>query len=208
MMLNKMNNSSAGETLIFEAIKAKDLQRMEEVVNTDNVINQLCERNDLNEYKFSTPLLYSIQEGWHQGISFLIDCGANVQLCLGWEPTPLGLAVEQGDLESTRLLLRAGANPNKGGIDIFPLHDAVSLNRFDIMELLIQAGIQINSRNHSGFTPLMIAAQNGDLSCVGILVKAFACIDFIDYEHNETAIEIARKHGHEEIVNYLLSTSN
>jgi ankyrin repeat protein len=148
-------------------------------------------------------LLYTIDQRWIQGVRFFIKVGADVHLCLPWEPTPLGLAVEKGDLEIVKLLVQSGANPNNGGVDNFPLHDAVGLGRVDLVKILIKAGIEINTHNYSGETPLMIAAYNGDLILVKTLIESGACTHFINYECGENALEIAIEREHKYVVEYL-----
>jgi ankyrin repeat protein len=74
--------------------------------------------------------------------------------------TALHLAVEQGQAEIVKLLIRWGANVNSENQSLFtPLHFAANTGHIVIGNLLISKGAKINAKASSGFTPLHIAAQ-------------------------------------------------
>jgi uncharacterized protein len=186
---------------IVDVISAKNLYQFKQLVNNDNA-NQIFQDN---ECYLSTMLLYAIDQKWKEGVKVLIECGADIHLHLDWEIAPLGLAVINRDLDIVKILLESGANPNHGGIDTFPLHDAVALGESEIMKILIDEGAEKNSVNHAGFTPLMIAANQGSLVSAMILVEAGVCISLVNYERQETALNIAIKQKNHEVSNYLFS---
>jgi ankyrin repeat protein len=185
---------------IFQMISNQDIEGISKDNDLKNNVNQLHE--DRCEYSYSTFLLHAIDVGWIEGTRFFIEIGADLHLCLPWEPLPLGLAVEKGDFEIVKLLLESGSNPNKGGVDNLPMHDAVGRERIDLLQLLIQSGAELNKRGHDDTTPLMVASYLGNLTIVEILIKAGACVHFT-HESGETALEIAIKGGHKNVAEYL-----
>ena len=73
--------------------------------------------------------------------------------------TPLHLAITEGDIDSTKLLINKKANVNKP--DVYgdtPLHKAV--NNIDIFKYLLDVGANPNVRNIFGLTPLHICYNN------------------------------------------------
>ena len=76
--------------------------------------------------------------------------------------TPLIGAAGRGNLEATRLLLEAGADPNQGDQtqSWYPLHSSLHGHNADVTRLLIENGASVNLRtcNGRGYTALMFAA--------------------------------------------------
>ncbi|HEX8215802.1 MAG TPA: ankyrin repeat domain-containing protein [Allosphingosinicella sp.] len=70
-------------------------------------------RADVQNREGSTPLAVSAQLGWIEGAEQLLSARASVDLANSRGETPLILAVQRRDLAMVRLLLAAGANPNK-----------------------------------------------------------------------------------------------
>ncbi|MCL4360910.1 ankyrin repeat domain-containing protein [Candidatus Dependentiae bacterium] len=86
-----------------------------------------------------------------------------------------------------------------------PLVQAVSMNRKDIIELLLKKGVNINQRDpeDGGITALMAASEHGNFELATFLINAGAQINKKGY-HNETALMLASYNGHVEIVKLLL----
>lgn len=106
----------------------------------------------------------------------------------GWGNTPLMFAVFGGQVEATKKLLAAGANPNAPNyFDFFPLHEAAGAGSRTLCELLIQHGADVNARVGAGEQPLdwayedaMIAylkskgATHADAAMLGPTAEAWA----------------------------------
>ncbi|ADV67893.1 ankyrin repeat domain-containing protein [Deinococcus maricopensis] len=87
--------------------------------------------------------------------------------------TLLGLAAFFGQVEVARALIARGADVNvasRNGLQVTPLHSAVAGRHADLAALLLDAGADVNARQHGGFTPLMGAAQNGHADLVRALL--------------------------------------
>ena len=185
---------------IFQMISSQDIKEIRRNNDVKSNVNKL--HQDRCEHSYSTFLLHAIDVGWVEGTRFFIEIGADIDLCLPWEPLPLGLAVENGDFEIVKLLIESGANPNKGGVDNSPMHDAVGMERIDLIHLLIQAGAELHTRYHNDETPLMVASYRGNLTIVEILIKAGSCILLTD-ESGENALEIAIDEDRKDVAEYL-----
>lgn len=68
---------------------------------------------DMRDSRGNTALLIATQLGWTDGIQTLLARRAGVDVSNSSGETPLIRAVQNRDIASVRLLLAAGANPNK-----------------------------------------------------------------------------------------------
>lgn len=121
--------------------------------------------------------------------------------------TPLGLASFFGHLDIVNALLTNHADPNiaaNNAMHVAPLHSAVAGNHYDVAAKLIEAGAQVNVVQADGFTPLMGAAQNGNMQMVQLLLEQGADVNArIDKNAaqfaNMTALDFAKQGNHAEI---------
>ena len=76
--------------------------------------------------------------------------------------TPLHVATVWG-LDTARILLKAGANPNlPGEYDHTPLHQAVMGKNYEMAKLLLEYGASPDLVNEDGFTPAEYAEDSDD----------------------------------------------
>ncbi|MGC8578720.1 MAG: ankyrin repeat domain-containing protein [bacterium] len=81
------------------------------------------------------------------------------------------------------------------------LHYAQTGNR-KVVELFLQAGMNVNATDENGQTALMLAASNGHIRTVKLLIKHGAYIDIADKSGN-TALSLATKGNYMNIVKLL-----
>lgn len=83
-------------------------------------------------------------------------------------------AVRQNNVEAVRSLLKAGANPNVGDYwKDAPLLQAVRQDNLEAAQLLLDQGAVPDIKGR-GYTPLGIAAKNGNVPLVKMLLRAQA----------------------------------
>jgi ankyrin repeat protein len=121
----------------------------------------------------------------------------------GW--TPLHLAAHYGHADTVALLLH-----NNAPVDIrstnqmtnTPLHAALAGRRGDVARVLIDAGADVNARQHGGWVPLHSAAANGDRDIVDLLIARGADRKAAN-DAGVSAAAIARERGHAALADFL-----
>ena len=120
----------------------------------------------------------------------------------GWQ-TLLGFAVLKGHKEVARLLLDAGADPNKEDYHGWtPLTFAAFNGYTDMVKLLLNGGADLNKANINGFTPLHCAAAFGLTDVVKLLLQAGADPTVTDFI-GRTPLNIATARGQKEIADII-----
>jgi cytochrome c len=117
--------------------------------------------------------------------------------------TPLYYAVTKGHFGAVELLVARGADVNlvtKWGP---PVINAAWNGDADILKLLLAKGADPNG-SYKTETALHLAAQKGQLECTIILVEAGADVNALT-KFREPPIHFAKKGGHEEVAQYLLT---
>lgn len=124
--------------------------------------------------KESTALHLAADEGNMECVKLLLAKGADATLKNHRGFTALHLAARTSSLDCVRELLENGnANPNAEDFDQrTPLHAAVGKfdSAFNILELLISKGANVNHKDVYGFTALHLAALDGLAQCVEMLI--------------------------------------
>ena len=123
--------------------------------------------------------------------------------------TPLYAAAAKGSLKCVLLLLEAGAEKEKGEVNIgeTPLFAAAWNGHLDVVQCLIESSANMDhGRTENGATPLFAAAQNGHLEVVRFLVESCANKDQGRTDIGATPLSTAAQNGHLEVVRFLVES--
>jgi len=136
----------------------------------------------------------------------LLAAGADANTPLTSGETPLMEAAGRGNLATVRALLSNKANPNarelNGGQNA--LMWALSQRQSAVVEELVKGGADVHAGSKTGFTPLMFAAQQGDVDSARILLRAGAKPNDAQPKTALTPLMIASAMGHTEAIDLLL----
>jgi len=208
---------------IFSAVATGDLDEFRALI---------AERPDLararNEQRLSLLmwLLYHQKSDWLPEIKPLIGeldffeavavgDTTQVKLLLDDEPDmvntiapdgfqALGLASFFGRPDVVAILIACGADINfqAPGSKLSALHGAVAGKCIECVAKLLDAGADIDARQHGGYTALMAAAGNGLAEILKLLVEHNADLAVTDNQGN-TARDLALKKGQQETARIL-----
>ena len=114
--------------------------------------------------------------------------------------TALHWAAHWNELETARLLVRAGADVNAANdFGVTPLQLASTNASAAMVEALLEAGANPNLALTSGETPLMTAARSGNLAVVDALLARGAALDAKESSQGQTALMWAVSERHTDV---------
>ena len=198
------------ETPLYEAVSLGKIEIVKYLVFRGSSINTKNIRKE-------SPLHIAVKENRLDIAKFLVSRGAEVNTKDNNGESLLHEAVYQGDLELVSYLISQGAEVNvHDKYDVYPIHNAASDGKLEIVRHLISQGADVNVRGawtldwsplyrSLGCTPLHLAANEGYLDIVKYLISHGADVNAKN-NGDDTALSLAEKRGHREIVSLLSST--
>ncbi|XP_063698052.1 serine/threonine-protein phosphatase 6 regulatory ankyrin repeat subunit B-like [Culicoides brevitarsis] len=161
-----------------------------------------------------TPVHLAASEGKHEILELLLRHGGDMTLKdnQGW--TPLQYAVHNCHIRSVQLLVHRGADIHvrdiNGGTLLHLASDCVPTNerhtvedQQEMLEYLIIAGLDINSKNELRWTPLHYSVHHCNLEILKFLLANNAEVN-TKAQHNATPLHTAAAEGDLTIVKFLL----
>ena len=118
--------------------------------------------------KLTQELIEELNQSWDdaslQKVKDLIKRGADIKANGMYVFTVLHIASYFGDIELAKECLQAGIDVNAKYYGISPLHWAVRVRGGNIalVELLISAGADVNTKDNMGGSPLALAVDRGN----------------------------------------------
>lgn len=151
-------------------------------------------------------LVRAIEEEQLHSIESLVAQGVNVNCTILYSKTPLTHAIELNITSVAKLLVTCGADvntPESLAHARRPLHLALSVHNYDMMEFLLQKGADVDASDGCKITPLQLACFMGDEPAVEILLSAGASVTLTD-SVGRTAFHRAVEAQHYDIADLLL----
>ncbi|KAH8727742.1 ankyrin repeat-containing domain protein [Phaeosphaeriaceae sp. PMI808] len=153
------------------------------------------------------PLYYACESGNRGIMDELLQNGAEINHNdESSQPTALLAASSNGHKEIVQILLDGNANLDSCSDDYgTPLYAAVENQHQEIVELLLKNGADVNMVSGPASRALNIGASVGNLEGVRTLVEHGAEVDPEEYYWYSSALGVASRNGHEDVVEYLLA---
>lgn len=204
----KLRRPSDGATPLFLAAEQNNLPICRALLARGVDIN-------LGTFEGYSPLHAASNEGHTNVARFLIDAKADLNKIDSNKFTPIMLAAGQGHAKIVRLLAKAGvkvdtatrvskANQDDGGETA--LHRACQKGHAEMVGLLLDmdtSGEMLNSKTGQGTTPLIVAAEEGQIEVVKILLEHGA--DVLETTNaGKTALYLGCERGHVDLCRLLL----
>ncbi len=162
---------------------------------------------DLPDACGTVPLVRAIVSihDTNEVVKYLIDCGADVNACLGESGTPLEAAVQEHAADIVKVLLDAGAAPRVSSEKReASLLTASDWGDVDIVEMLLEAGADPNSHDEDNYTPLAAACRWGHAEAAELLLKAGANPHATDSCYNDSILMDAAEGNNPKCIKMLL----
>jgi len=115
------------------------------------------EKTILNQWRYGdikNPMRNAVENGHLDVIQYLLDQGVDIESNIGGpgccRKTPLEVAIDVGNLKSVKYLIENGADVYGPRCSYGPIRIALPLERYDIIEHLINNGRSFNVIHHVG----------------------------------------------------------
>ncbi len=153
----------------------------------------------------STALFYATKKNYIDTVKFLVENGADVNIKTNSCVAPVDYARWIGNKKMVDYLISNGAVINEefeylGVIEY--MMQIIEDGSVGYVQDLLQNGYDVGNRDKHGYTAFLKAVQVGDRYTVKILVGAGSDINAVT-NSNETALMLAQKKGHKEVIEYL-----
>ena len=155
------------------------------------------------------------EEGCVYILGLLNESGADFNAQKKSGDTPLVLAARNGQYDAVALLLTLDVAVFVDGQNMNALHFAAESGHTGCVQLLLDAGVPVDVQTtdmcytarsliNGGVTPLMLAARQGQVETMMLLIDNGATVDCMD-DDGQTALLLASKYNHPPCVSVLLS---
>ncbi|KAL7910598.1 ankyrin repeat-containing domain protein [Trichoderma velutinum] len=142
---------------------------VQELINRGAEVNA-CTQNA--NFAAGTALQGACESSKSDIVSLLLEKGANPNLGLGTDSPPILAACQRGEAHILEMLVNAKADVDVfGGYDSStPLINAAAYLPKESLQVLLNAGANINLPDNDGDTALIVAAARGDVEAVTFLL--------------------------------------
>ncbi|KAM0204555.1 hypothetical protein ACHAPA_002000 [Fusarium lateritium] len=193
--------------------------KLETIQNNHTPLSWVCEKGNLilakllsrkGVHKDETSgesrrcLVGAMDNGHAEVVRWLIDQGAPVETKDSLGHTLLDWSIARSDVDMFQKLLDRGVKPELIGPDQSLLLAAAKHGREDTLQLLLNKGMEIEARDESGCTPLMLAVERGHAGMVQLLLERGADIESKDHRGMTASLYAIAEDGDEGIVRLLL----
>lgn len=169
-------SSEQRETALIYAAGNGDADMVRELL-------MLGARKEQADAKGFTPYNAAAVGGFGDVALELAEQGVARDLNTGPAYTALSLAAYHGEIQAARRLLESGSDPDKQINGWYnALHHGVKKNNVELARLLLAGGADPNVpvAARRGETPLMMAAENGNIEMMALLRMMDARLDAVD----------------------------
>ena len=140
-----------------------------------------------------TALMTAAEKGNVDSLEDLLGSGGRIN-AMSPEGTPLYLAAANGNTEVVWMLLRQGADPDRGlPGGTTPLMAAASQGNKRIVDMLLAANATVEARNDSGETALSYAVLNSQLVVTKRLLRAGAEVNVVNEAGQSLLMRVAAR---------------
>lgn len=155
---------------------------------------------DIRGHDGATALMLASRSGQSELVKFLLENGADLfsRDTAGW--SPLTYAADRGHVDIVKRLIYAGADPQSD----LCFFRAASSGHVSVLQILTEAGVDVNMAAANGTTALMFAASCGHLHAAKMLIGAGAGVN-ARRKDGTSPLMLCATRGHKELTRLLLT---
>ncbi|MDD5773688.1 MAG: ankyrin repeat domain-containing protein [bacterium] len=176
-----------------------------EQYNNTEILKMLLDKGAIINAKTDkgdNALIYAAREGHTEIVKILLAKGADLHAKDKYGRTVLMEVTDRGYKDILRSLENKGTDMTS---DITALVNSEWNNYMQIVEILLDKGLEVNAKTNSGFTALMGAARNSNKEIVKLLLRKGADVNAKDKEGKNVLMSaLGREGSRTEIVKLLL----
>ena len=203
-ILRVQNNQELGRGLL-SAVGVGHLEMVEFLLNNGADVNYSCGNSNM------TALIFAAEENYKEIAKLLIERNADMNVVCRWKATAFMIAVSLGYPELVELLINEGAEVKLVADNVIgqsrwiALHEIAKKGYTALAHRLIDDyGADVNLVDDYKKTALMLAADEGHTTTVKLLLDRGAEVNLIN-RYGETALINAAGGGHTAIVKLLVN---
>lgn len=187
-----------GKTTLGIALLIASKNGQEEIV--DELLNAGADIN-YEDFAGTTALIVASKEGHAEVVQKLLQSGADITQEDYEKRTAWWFAIMSGNARTVKAFLdtkQLETQKKEAGLT------AASLKGYEnIVKILLDDGVNINTPTLDGWTPLSVACEENKIEIVEILIQAGADVN-VKGENGKTPLQIAREKGFAKIEKTLL----
>ena len=165
-----VNAPHDGATPMEEAVNEGYYNVCKELVKAGASVNQTFNSGE-------TPLKRAVGKGYHRTVKVLLESGADVSQTFTNGTTLLRLAVDKGYRETLKVLLESRIDlKRENGWYLL----SSTRRRLGVLNVLLDGGLDVNTRSHLGSTLLMVVVEETNTPCIRFLLKRNCEINRMD----------------------------
>lgn len=186
---------------IHRLYKFRETERLREAESRHEAVLELERRGLVFN---ATEFLRAVQQGDRGLVDLFVRGGINVNVRGDYDnSTALQIALNKNFSIIAMILLKAGADVNApdttGFTPLLMAAGKTSQGYQEVAEQMVKKGADVNARDPLGWTPLLLAISVGNIDLVKLLLEKGADAR-IRTRKGESARDLAKKYGHEEIM--------
>lgn len=194
---NSFSLSNEDSDNLFKACEQGNIETVKNLIDLGVNVNAVYEKVGW------TPLMISIIKKNFDIVDLLIKSGADIHFTDDKGNSPFILACLSKNISLITTLIKLGVDVNRRSDEWSPLYICALSNNLELLNLLVDAKVNLNAPIYKGGAALLVAAFSGDIKFIKKLIEFGIDVNLID-DAGKSALDVGCSKGNTELVQVLL----